>query len=752
MGSTGERYCIACNIAPRVGRKYCRQCGTTRRAQQRRTNIHREFVGIDGEGVDRPDGTHDYVMLSVGEETLTNAGKLLPLQSILEFLWHCHTEVYPAAEFIGFSLGYDFGQWLRQLPEERAQLLYNPEVRRSHQGVTSAVVWEGWEIDLLANKRFSLKPHIHKRGIRGECTNKTCRVRVGGDTPRKVVSPMYICDTFSYWQCSFEKAIDPAQWAGEPPSTEAERRIISEGKADRGHVYDYGETSYLAEMERYNKLENAVLARITERLRQGFENDIVPLKIGRGRWYGPGTAAETWMGLVDEKLVGGKRRTTPGEAHINLGGVLGADTREAMPTWFQKAAQASYYGGWFEIPIHGHAGTLYEYDINSAYPFVISTLPCLHTHGRHTGSYTRGRGNSYPSMGYTILYCTVRGSNRYFGPMPYRDTKGRVSRPEHVKGWYWAHEIDASRRAGLIDSVDVHEWYHYKPCHCPPPFAMDDIGIGRLYTLRLEVGKNTAQGKSFKLAYNSAYGKNCQSVGTPRYANPAYASLITSGCRTAILQSIASHPRGAASVAMVATDGIYFTSPHPSLPISKTTLGAWDVTEKTGMTLFMPGVYWDDKGREKLAAGEIPAMKSRGVNPRYLAASIERIDAQFTAMTEDIESYWDSGGAWPTVKLNLKLQITSPKLALHRGKWETAGQLLHNVPRTISANPISKRYPIPYMDGPYLRTEPYRCLDGAWPTVPYDRSFGAIYDDATLEDSVGFDGDTLGGTLAEVLR
>lgn len=176
------------------------------------------------------------------------------------------------------------------------------------------------------------------------------------------------------------------------------------------------------------------------------------------------------------------------------------------------------------------------------------------------------------------------------------------------------------------------------------------------------------------------------------------------------------------------------------------------MAEKQGMTLFMPGVYWDDKGREKLARGESPQMKSRGVNPRYLAESIGRIDEQFTDMAGGIKSYWDSGAGWPTVDLNLKLQIVSPKLALHRGKWETAGELLHNVPRTISANPISKRYPIPYMDEGLIRTEPYRCLDGAWPTVPYDKSFGAIYDDVILKDSVGFDGDTLGGTLAEMLR
>ena len=45
-----------------------------------------EFVGVDGEGITRPDGTHEYVMLSVGDKTLWNDGKPLTTESILEFL------------------------------------------------------------------------------------------------------------------------------------------------------------------------------------------------------------------------------------------------------------------------------------------------------------------------------------------------------------------------------------------------------------------------------------------------------------------------------------------------------------------------------------------------------------------------------------------------------------------------------------------------------------------------------------------
>ena len=55
---------------------------------------------------------------------------------------------------------------------------------------------------------------------------------------------------------------------------------------------------------------------------------------------------------------------------------------------------------------------------------------------------------------------------------------------------------------------------------------------------------------------------------------------------------------------MVATDGVYFTSKHPTLPISKDKLGLWEETEISGLTLMKPGVYWHDRTREQIRKGE----------------------------------------------------------------------------------------------------------------------------------------------------
>jgi hypothetical protein len=796
-----------------------RETRNSTRATRRLTNDI-TFVGVDGEGVDRPDGKHEYVMLSVGERTLWRDGCELPLGDILSFLYECYTE-QPDAAYVGFFLGYDFIQWQKLLPEREARLLLT-EVgiaeRKSKSKFRAnpypdAVVWEKWEIDIMAGRRFKLRPHVHHVSeYNGLCRNRTCRKVMydvnghpdwdsgptdlvlgemdwripdnaetiewtgsadelfGSCAPYRLHSTgqgkhtvktygwMYICDTGPFWQTSFLNVIDPKGWDGKPVCTEAEYRTVVKGKADRGNVADYGDTSYYDEMQMYNVLENDILARVTTRLNQGFMNDRIPIKIPKTDWYGPGRAAQLWMDQLHElcanptAVEANKARLREGSQNhgmerVNETGLLNADIYMSMPSWFYDAAQASYYGGWFEQFMHGHVGDVWEYDINSAYPFIIASLPCLHTTNGHNGVYEQGEGNDYPQSGrkrFTLLHGRVEGSNAFIGAMPYRSKQGNISRPNVTEGWYWAHEIDAARRASLVDRVDIEKWVSYLPCDCPPPFDPDTIGISRLYQARLDFGKNTPQGKSAKLVYNSAYGKTAQSIGAPKYSNPVYASLITAGCRTLILNAISSHPGGASAVTMVATDGIYFTTQHHHLMLSKTTLGAWDETFKSGMTQLMPGVYWDDKTRERIGSGQAPKLKSRGVNARDLARQIERLDLMFAQSHQTLAM----GGEyiWPEIEFKVDFLLDSGKLALQRGKWDTAGKVHHDTVRRISASPKSKRDPHAYRDNTSYgstRTRPYRQFEEIASTA-YRKSFGYIEADpmgSIFGQRIGRDGD-----------
>jgi hypothetical protein len=785
------------NIRQRRCHTLCgRSTKNTARATRRLTNDI-TFVGVDGEGVDRPDGRHEYVMLSVGANTLWRDGNELPLGDILSFLYECYSEEKDSA-FVGFFLGYDFIQWQKLLPEREARLLLTSKgiaerkSRRTSRAnpYPDAVVWEGWEIDIMAGRRFKLRPHVHHQSeYTGLCRNRTCRKvmtdvdfvpddvgnlvhgetewetpegngeeyngsalafwdhfttglhSVGQGTQKvKAHGWMYICDTGPFWQTSFLNVIDPKGWEGQPVCTDEEYRLVAKGKADRGTVSDYGATDYFEEMQQYNVLENDILSRVTTRLNEGFMNDRIPIKIPKTDWYGPGRAAQLWMDQLhalcsdDSAREDNKARARNPQLNMersNETGLLNADVYMSMPSWFYDAARDSYYGGWFEQFMHGHVGNVWEYDINSAYPFIIASLPCLHTTGDHNGKYVEGKSDSdIPGNGYTLVYGTIRGTNPYIGSMPYRSKQGTISRPHITKGWYWSHELEAAKSAGLVDTVQIEKWVSYVPCDCTPPFDPESIGISRLYQARLDFGKNTPQGKSAKLVYNSAYGKTAQSIGTPKYSNPVYASLITAGCRTLILQAISSHPEGAKAVTMVATDGVYFTSRHPGLSLSKTELGAWDETEKVGMTQLMPGVYWDDETRKRILGGQSPKLKSRGVNAKDLAKQIDHLDRLFAEAHQSLAR----GGEyiWPEIEFTVDFLLDSAKLALQRGKWETAGKVTHGSKRRISSNPLSKRIPKAYRDpkhGGVTRTFPYTEYAEVASTA-YRESFGYISEDS----------------------
>lgn len=676
--------------------KLCAKCRTNRRHY---TPQNIQFIGVDGEGVNRPDGSHEYILLSVGGKSLYYPdGRRLTCYDIIPFLWESFLQ-NPTAIYVGFYLGYDFTMWLRDLPENRAQMLLSEKGiaarARTKSGANHLpfpVEHRGFYFDMLPMKRM--------------------RLWYGNSDKR-----MYICDTGSYFQTSFLNVIDPEKWPDGSIVTPDEYKKIAIGKSERGQDIVPFDTPVSKEMIEYNVLENDVLGRLMTKYNEGLNN--VGIKLKRDQWFGPGQAAQTWMNTI-------KAPTRK-------------EFEDATNTDIRRRLRASYYGGWFEIFAHGHIeGISYSYDINSAYPDIQSRLPCC-LHGRwQTGDESNrldlDRLNDQES--YLLLHATVHGTNDAIGCAPHRTRTGHILRPQHTKGWYWAHEIQAAKTAGLIDSIEIEEWIQYEPCSCRSPFRAERT----LYEDRLRVGKNTIAGKARRLVYNSTYGKTAQSIGAAKYSNSFYASLITSQCRTRILRAIASHPIGASDVLMVATDGIVFRNRHTNLnPIDSTELGAWTEGTHQNLCLFMPGIYWDDSSREKLRDGEHPSLKSRGIPAKALADRILEIDDAFRDPF--------SGNGFPVIDLPINFSIVSPKQALARRKWQTCGLVSFDGIRRINSDPYMKRAPGLLIDDEgIIRSTCYE-QGPELESTPYSKSFG----DKELDSILTPDGD-IDMLLADTLR
>jgi hypothetical protein len=660
---------------------------------------------VDGEGVTNPDGSHDYVLLSVGERYLHSDGARLTCDEIFAFLWECFEE-NPDAVYVGFSLKYDFAQWLRTLPQDRAESLYKPETRRRTKSGGNSTPFpvyyrDEWEFDLLADKRFKLR-------------------KVGSERW------LYICDVFGFFQQAFATAM--LDWQDRDGNKidivhDDEREIIEQGKAARATA------KFDKAMIRYNVAENRVLARMMKVVAEGLKD--LGIRLRRSEWYGPGQIAQKWLDMAapshQSKFI--RERVENDELF-----------RAAA-----DAARSAYYGGWFETMAHGHCGDAWEYDISSAYPHIISQLPCL-LHGRW--EHAQGRDVETAATTWTLIRADVYGSNPHIGAMLHRDTHGRINRPEYSSGWYWKHELDAARRAGLISDVCAHEAYAYHACSCPPPLR----DLRASFLERLKVGKKTPMGHAIKLKDNSVYGKTAQSVGLPKYANPIFAGLTTAGTRAMICDAIATHPKGASDVLMIATDGIYFRSRHDGLAGQEVALGNWEETRKRNLTIFLPGIYWDDASRDARGSQALK-LKSRGVSARDLMARLDDLDAKFDAMLGEIPWRMFEGDVapdwWPSLTLPIGFAMVSPKQALQRGNWGLAGTVVQGGERELWAHPRTKRKFViaASRDYPYVRTTPPSNAERVAST-PYSKDFGLKWQEEFGDEILTPEGDAIGDALA----
>lgn len=715
------------------------------KVRQRSRSLHQlRFTGVDGEGVNYLDSSgatyecnadmyckdyreneihehtvalHKYVLLSVGDRSYHRNGEELQFDEIMEFLWDCFEED-PHAVFVGFYLTYDFTCWLKSLPEERARRLLSDEgvaSRRRKIGrnpIPFPVNYGDWEFDMHAGKRFKLR-------------------RVGAK------QWMYINDVGPFFQQSFTSVIE--SWP-ETIYTPEEQQIVEIGKARRA------DAKLDQDMIRYNVTENAGLSRIMGTLNEGFVAMDVRLK--RNQWYGPGQAAQQWLNNIKAPS---------------------RDDAKNIPEPVLIAGQAAYYGGWFEIMAHGHIpGTTYEYDINSAYPAAIAGLPCF-DHGEWLHNEPNSYEHANESKTWVLVRASIEGSDPYIGAGPHRCRDGTILRPHRTGGWYWATELHASTRAGTIDRIEVLETWTWKQTCNHTPFN----AIADLYTQRFKVGKNTPLGRALKLVYNSAYGKLAQSVGEPRYANPLYASLITSACRTRIWEAIGTHPLGTSGVVMVATDGVFFRTSHPSLPLSSK-LGEWDSTEHENLTLFMPGLYWSDATRNR-TDGKI---KSRGISASDLRLVVGRLDEKWnlhharvslglTRMQTSTRvrravgialSGENAGRAivegWPIIAVPIKFGMVSAKLALHRNAWATCGHVPMGLSRILSGDPSDKRHAATrYISEGICRTRPYTVApDGSTVSTPYEKRFGLELRDKQTADDIVCDTGQVNDVLYEWMR
>lgn len=624
----------------------------------------RPFAAVDGEGGTK-DGRHHYFLLRAGEHELYNKNDR-PLTGIqcMEWLAHLPTDKI----YVAFAFGYDVTMMVRDMPMDRLKRLMARDKRTKvvdGKLVTYPVDWKQFQLDYMPGKEFKVRVQ----------ENYWPEDDTRGDDPQWTPW-VTVHDTFSFFQCSFVSALkrwfgtgNGDDWVGETTMLHDAIIKIAEGKDQRAEFT--GLSEYIRQ---YCHLECNMLVLLMDRFRDNaYEAGIRP-----ARWQGPGNLVEAVM----------RREGFPKNKDVALWDTnIGRNVREM--------ANASYYGGRFENPVIGNVqGPVYQADINSAYASIYRDLPCL-VHGIwHSVGSTQELDSTALSVREYHFSHNARVS---LCGLPVRTPSGAIIFPRAGNGIYWSHEVQAA--APYFDGLATGAGYIYeKVCECTP-FDW----IYRIYDHRLEVGKNSGMGLIDKLVLASTYGKLCQSVGSAPFANPVWASLITSLIRTQ-LYSASMMVNDGADVLMLATDGI-FTLERRDLLYGKE-LGQWEETVHDSMFCIQSGVY--------LLPDKMP--KSRGVPNKKMG---ERED--------DLRAAWAARGDEPyeaAIMVDLH-SFNGIGLSVARGKPNEAGEWV-DVKRNLGFEWRNKRNATGWTAvGDSIRTTP---IDGHIHdrNIPYKETIGGI--------------------------
>jgi hypothetical protein len=450
-----------------------------------------------------------------------------------------------------------------------------------------------------------------------------------------------VYDVVSFFQTSFVKACDAylgTDWH--------EREMVVRNKALRSSFT----MDDLPDVLRYCDAELVNLVRLMTELRLRLDK----AGLRPSRWDGPGAIASA---LLSAKGIKKSMATSPEEV--------------------SEAVRFAYAGGRFEMVKYGIGEeSVYEYDINSAYPAALSQVPDL---ARGGWRYER-KPPVFDAGSFAVWHVRFRGGDfRYPQPLFYRFRDGAVLYPGDggFYGWYWTPDI-----AAAIAYCDTHPdadleilaVWEFVPATDARPFGW----IPDMYTKR-QLLKAAGDGAhvGYKLALNSLYGKTAQQVGArrqglawhlPPFHQLEWAGYVTSWCRsqvyTAALQNLE-------SVVAFETDAL-FTTAELDVPIG-TGLGQWERTEFQSLTYIQSGTYFGTT-----TDGEV--VKTRGVNAGSLTrdsveTAIRNGDPYVTAPLTSfitaglgLRGRWDQWRRWITADKQLTLYPNGKRIALPDGE------------------------------------------------------------------------------------
>ena len=290
-----------------------------------------------------------------------------------------------------------------------------------------------------------------------------------------------------------------------------------------------------------------------------------------------------------------------------------------------EATQFAYSAGRIECVQQGnYKGVVYKYDLHSAYPSVIATLPSL------KGAQLVEAEEITPMGLYNISYKDNDPNYSIMHPYFHRE-KNMIYYPYQTIGWHYGSEI-VDQDGKLLPNTEILYGYELELANDDKPFEFVEDYYRKRYELK---AKNDRGEKVIKLGLNSLYGKMAQHVGyrtmqsgevvPPTFHQLYYAGYITGSTRAKIWNAIKDNLE---DIIAIETDGIFSTKP---LPVTiGTNLGEWEEEIYDEILYVQTGVYWLRKGDKWYA-------KNRGLDTGALTR--EEVLETYQAIPATLDIY-----------------------------------------------------------------------------------------------------------------
>ncbi len=637
------------------------------------------FVAWDGEGHTLPDGRHVYTMLANNLGDVLHDEQGIRLIAALDFLCNIGKR-NPRTNHVSFAFGYDVNMLLRDLPEDKLRELNDNGREQTTIMLNNRIYW----LRYRRRKFFSISRSVNDKFYR-----KTAK----GTYERNVETTIIIYDTFGFFQRSFVRALTE-YFATDEAAMLPELATIRSMKDKRGGE-SWASERY-ADVLRYCRIECEYLVVLMDRLRGYLKRCGFIIR----SWDGTGAVAR----------------------HV-LAKYRVRDYMQPTSADLWDIVKRSYSGGRIEACAIGRSvDTVFDYDVNSAYPSAMVDLPCL-----RCGTWRYVPPGERPTQ--RVCLTRVRAAfadGQPWYPLWKRTLDGEIRYSRTTHGWYWQHEVEAAERfdartrpyrKNTPDVFFIREeaWEYVSACeHKPFGFVAD------LYAVRQEMRLAGEPAHAvLKLALNSLYGKLCQQLGgtderLPPFFQLEWAAMITSATRAKLIDAAlsASH---LSDIIFFATDGILSkshlavsTSDNPDVPV----LGGWDLKGSHGESIIVgAGIYWLRN------ADGTWTVASRGVEVRDAAAA-DLILETWRANKDSYESwhpkFWKLGecllsetinpkwNTWTVERRTNYVDGESGKRVAYRGDFTLLADRLVTLDLQRTSWELSEPHSIHFWaDGPY---------------------------------------------------